>query len=60
RYLKQEEEPKKVLLVAGDIYRPAAIDQLITLGKRIDVRKRPDLYRLAVVHGRMPLLSVVL
>ncbi|CAN0119483.1 unnamed protein product [Scytosiphon promiscuus] len=37
KYLKQEEEPKKVLLVAGDIYRPAAIDQLITLGKRIDV-----------------------
>lgn len=26
-----------MLLVAGDIYRPAAIDQLITLGKRIDV-----------------------
>jgi signal recognition particle subunit SRP54 len=25
------------LLVAGDIYRPAAIDQLITLGKQIDI-----------------------
>lgn len=38
RYLKQEEEEsKKVLLVAGDIYRPAAIDQLISLGKRIEV-----------------------
>lgn len=37
KYLKQEEVPKKVLLVAGDIYRPAAIDQLVTLGKRIDV-----------------------
>lgn len=28
---------KKPLLVAGDIYRPAAIDQLITVGKQIDV-----------------------
>ncbi|CBN76263.1 PFfh, plastid Ffh subunit of the signal recognition particle [Ectocarpus siliculosus] len=37
KYLQQEEEPKKVLLVAGDVYRPAAIDQLISLGKRIDV-----------------------
>ncbi|CAM9370314.1 unnamed protein product [Pylaiella littoralis] len=37
KYLKQEEEPKKVLLVAGDIYRPAAVDQLISLGERIDV-----------------------
>ncbi len=28
---------KKVLLVAGDIYRPAAIDQLVTIGKQIEV-----------------------
>lgn len=28
---------KKPLLVAGDIYRPAAIDQLNTVGKQIDV-----------------------
>ncbi len=28
---------KKVLLVAGDIYRPAAIDQLVTVGKQVDV-----------------------
>jgi signal recognition particle subunit SRP54 len=28
---------KKPLLVAGDIYRPAAIDQLETVGKQIDV-----------------------
>ncbi|WP_411844058.1 signal recognition particle protein [Salinicoccus sp. HZC-1] len=28
---------KKPLLVAGDIYRPAAIDQLQTVGKQIDV-----------------------
>jgi len=28
---------KKVLLVATDIYRPAAIDQLVKLGKKVDV-----------------------
>ena len=28
---------KKVLLVAGDVYRPAAIDQLCTIGRQIDV-----------------------
>lgn len=28
---------KKVLLVAGDVYRPAAIDQLVTIGKQIEV-----------------------
>lgn len=34
RYLK--EKKRKVLLTAADIYRPAAIDQLKTLGKQID------------------------
>jgi len=28
---------KTVMLVAADVYRPAAIDQLITIGKQIDV-----------------------
>lgn len=28
---------KKVLLVAGDVYRPAAIDQLVTVGKQVGV-----------------------
>ncbi|MEN9274861.1 MAG: signal recognition particle receptor subunit alpha, partial [Gloeomargarita sp. DG02_4_bins_56] len=34
-YLKKQD--KKPLLVATDIYRPAAIDQLQTLGRQIDV-----------------------
>ncbi|HFI0038269.1 TPA: signal recognition particle protein [Streptococcus suis] len=34
--LKQEENARP-LLIAADIYRPAAIDQLKTLGKQIDV-----------------------
>lgn len=28
---------EKVLLVAADVYRPAAIDQLITLGQRLNI-----------------------
>ena len=36
KYLK-ETKGKKPLLVAGDVYRPAAIDQLQVLGQQIDV-----------------------
>ncbi|MBO7327913.1 MAG: signal recognition particle protein, partial [Lentisphaeria bacterium] len=35
--LKLRRDGKKVLLVAGDVYRPAAIDQLETLGGEIKV-----------------------
>ncbi|MEA3241231.1 MAG: signal recognition particle protein [Pseudomonadota bacterium] len=35
-YLKNKEK-KKVLLVPVDVYRPAAIDQLQSLGKQIDI-----------------------
>ena len=34
---KLKSQGKKVLLVAGDVYRPAAIDQLKVLGEQIDV-----------------------
>lgn len=33
----QEKYTKKPMLIAADIYRPAAIDQLVTVGKQIDV-----------------------
>ncbi len=36
KYLK-EKKSRKVLLVAGDVYRPAAIDQLKVLGGQADV-----------------------
>jgi len=36
KYLKEREE-KKVLMVAADVQRPAAIDQLEQLGQRIEV-----------------------
>lgn len=35
-YCKKEDPPRKVLLVAADIYRPAAIEQLQTLGKQTE------------------------
>ena len=35
--LKLKRDGKRVMLVAGDVYRPAAIDQLETLGKEIGV-----------------------
>lgn len=34
-FLKKQK--KKVLMVATDVYRPAAIDQLVKLGERINV-----------------------
>ncbi|WP_448515521.1 signal recognition particle protein [Parathermosynechococcus lividus] len=35
--LHLRKENRRALLVATDVYRPAAIDQLVTLGKQIDV-----------------------
>ncbi|KAJ4840807.1 hypothetical protein Tsubulata_015065 [Turnera subulata] len=35
KYLKKQ--GKSCMLVAGDVYRPAAIDQLVILGKQVDV-----------------------
>lgn len=41
-YLYKKQHKKKVLIAAGDIYRPAAIDQLETLAKSIDVEVISD------------------
>src|SRR6202790_1601402 len=35
--LRLKEQGRRTLLVAADVYRPAAIEQLQTLGKQIDV-----------------------
>lgn len=35
--LKLRQEGKRPLLVAADTYRPAAIDQLVTLGRQLDI-----------------------
>ena len=36
-YLMKNKLHKKVLLAAGDVYRPAAVDQLVTLAKTVGV-----------------------
>ena len=36
-YFLKHKKAKKVLLVAGDVYRPAAIEQLKVLGNQIEV-----------------------
>ncbi|MBX7138196.1 MAG: signal recognition particle protein [Oligoflexia bacterium] len=41
RWLEREQK-RKVLLVPADIYRPAAIQQLTTLGKSLDVQVYPS------------------
>lgn len=50
--LNLKKNKKKVLLAAGDVYRPAAIDQLEVLGREIDVpvyaeRGNPNVARIA-------------
>lgn len=59
---------KKVLLVAGDVYRPAAIDQLKVLGEQIEVEvyadydnKNPvDLAQKGIVQARSKGMNVVI
>ncbi len=36
KYLNEKENIKRPLLVAGDVYRPAAIEQLKTIGRQLD------------------------
>jgi len=57
---------KKPLLVAADVYRPAAIDQLVTLGESIDVevftgdRKKPiSITKNAIDHAKKEGYNVV-
>ena len=65
-YLKTKKE-KKVLLVALDIYRPAAVDQLATLAKEIDVEmffkpntKVEDIAKQATIYAEENGFDVVL
>lgn len=46
-YIRKTEK-KKVLFVAADVYRPAAIDQLVTIGKQIDI----DVYERGLIDAR--------
>ena len=64
RFLK---EGKKPLLVAADIYRPAAVDQLKVLGEKLGVPvfhqagvQPPELCRLALEHAQREKANVIL
>jgi signal recognition particle subunit SRP54 len=67
RFLK-ERQKKKVLVVSADVYRPAAMEQLATLAKEIDVECYPsdpsqkpvDIAESAVAHARRKFLDVVI
>jgi signal recognition particle subunit SRP54 len=67
KHLK-EKQSKRVLLVACDIYRPAAIDQLKVLGEQIDVavfaepeNKNPvDIAKNALQHAKANQYNVVI
>jgi signal recognition particle subunit SRP54 len=64
----REQRKKKVLLVSCDVYRPAAIHQLETLAKQLDIAffpvaegQRPrDIALAAVDHARRHYLDVVI
>ena len=66
-YLKHKKS-KQVLLVAGDVYRPAAIDQLKVLGQQVEVEvyseegnKNPvEIAQHAIEHAKAQNKSVVI
>ncbi len=59
---------KRVMLVACDVYRPAAIKQLETLGKQINVpvysesidSRPPEIAQRALEHARQEMINVVI
>jgi len=62
-----KEEGRKPLLVAADVYRPAAIEQLMILGERIEVpvfydasMAPPQMCRAAVIHAIREGLDLVI
>ncbi|MDF1654322.1 MAG: signal recognition particle protein [Coxiellaceae bacterium] len=65
-WLKQEKK-KKVMLVSADVYRPAAIDQLETLAKQIDVtcfpsnpkQKPKDIVKAAIKEAKLQFIDVL-
>ena len=48
--LALQKRKKRVLMVATDVYRPAAIDQLVKLGERIKVFSTGTSWLTAQVH----------
>jgi signal recognition particle subunit SRP54 len=67
RFLK-ERQKKKVMVVSADVYRPAAIDQLETLAKEVEVeffpssadQKPVDIANSAIDHAKRQYFDVVI
>ncbi|WP_374601724.1 signal recognition particle protein [Arenimonas sp.] len=67
KHLK-ERKKKKVMVVSADVYRPAAIEQLRTLAKQVDVlffasdasQKPEDIVRAAIEDARKSFVDVLL
>ena len=67
KHLK-ERRKKKVMVVSADVYRPAAIEQLQTLAKQVDVlffpsssdQKPEDIVRAAIADARRSYVDVVI
>src|SRR5690606_9234017 len=66
--LLKEKRRKKVMVVSADVYRPAAIAQLETLAKQVDVRFFPseasqkpvDIVRAAIEDAKKSFIDVLL
>lgn len=65
--LLKSDKNKKVMLVSADVYRPAAIDQLETLAKQIDVsffpsqasQKPADIVKAAIHEAKLQFIDVL-
>ncbi len=65
--LHLRKQGRRPLMVAADVYRPAAIDQLVSLGKQLNIpvysaqgAKPPEICKQAVDQARRQALDVVL
>lgn len=65
--LSYKRQNKKVLMVAADIYRPAAVEQLRVLGRELDIEvftvegaKPPEICKKAVKHAEKNFVDLVL
>lgn len=63
-----KEQKKKVLLASADVYRPAAIEQLRTLAKSLDIaffesdasQKPEDIAQQALIHAKLNYFDVMI
>lgn len=66
RFIRKNDQ-KKVMFIAADVYRPAAIDQLVTLGKSLDIfvyeeglKKAEDIVKRGLEYAKEHKFDVVI